>query len=59
MKTYYYEINGYIKGVTTANSKLGVRKYCKRLAKTFCSNAKIKSLKISRLKNNEPLYTEV
>ena len=59
MKTYYYEINGYIKGVTTANSKWDARRYCKDLAKTFCPNAKIKSIKIRRLRNNEPLATEV
>lgn len=58
MKTYYYEVNGYIKGVTTAKTKWGAKKYCKELAKRFCPNTKIKSIKISRIRRNEPLYSE-
>ena len=59
MKTYYYEVNGYIKGVTTAKTKWGAKKYCKGLAKMFCPNAKIKSVKVSRIRTSEPLYSEV
>lgn len=59
MKTYHYEVNGYIKGVTTAKTKWGAKKYCKKLAKMFCPNAKIKSVKVSRIQTNEPLYSEV
>ena len=59
MKTYYYEINGYIKGVTTAKTKWGAKRYCKDLARKFCPNARIKSIKVSRIPSNEPLYSEV
>lgn len=58
MKTYYYEVNGYIKGVTTAKNKWGAKRYCKGLAKMFCPNAKIRSVKVSRIQTNEPLYSE-
>ena len=58
MKTYYYEVNGYIKGVTTARTKWGAKKYCKGLAKMFCPNAKIKSVKVTRIQTDEPLYSE-
>ena len=59
MKTYYYEINGYIKGVTTAKTKWGAKRCCKGLAKMLCPNARIKSVKVSRIQTNEPLYSEV
>ena len=58
MKQYYYEINGYIKGVTTASTKWGAKRYCKSLAKMFCPNARIKSIKVSRIQTEEPLYIE-
>lgn len=58
MKTYYYEINGYIKGVTTAKSKWSAKRCCKELAKVFCPNAGIKSLKVTRIQTNEPLCAE-
>ena len=59
MKTYYYEINGYIKGVTEAKNRWEAKRYCKGLAKIFCPNARIKSIKVSRIQTNEPLYSEV
>lgn len=58
MKTYHYDVNGYIKGVTTAKTKWGAKKYCKGLLKMFCPNAKIKSIKVTRIKNCEPLVCE-
>lgn len=58
MKTYHYDINGYIKGVTTAKTKRGAKKYSKGLAKVFCPNIKIKSVKITRMKNCKPLVCE-
>ena len=57
MKTYYYEVNGYIKGVTEAKNRWDAKRYCKKLARVFCPNAKIKSIKVSRLKDYEPLAT--
>lgn len=58
MKTYHYDVNGYIKGVTTAKTKWGAKRYCKELAKTFCPNIKFKSVKVTRIKNCEPLVCE-
>lgn len=58
MKTYYYEVNGYIKGVTEAKNRWDAKRYCKKLARMFCPNAKIKSVKVSRLKEREPLAVE-
>ena len=58
MKSYYYEVNGYIKGVTEAKSKWEARRYCKKLAKMFCPNARIKSVKVSRIQTDKPLYSE-
>lgn len=57
MKTYYYEVNGCIKGVTEAKNRWDAKRYCKKLAKVFCPNAKIKSVKVLRLKECEPLAT--
>ena len=58
MKTYYYEVNGYIKGVTEAKSKWEAKRYCKGLARMFWPNARIKSVKVSRIQTDEPLYSE-
>jgi hypothetical protein len=58
MKAYYYEINGYFKGVTEAKHKWEAKRYSKRLAKRFFPNIKIKSVKVSRIQTNEPLYSE-
>lgn len=58
MKAYYYEVNGYIKGVAEAKSKWEAKRYCKKLAKVFCPNAKIQSIKITKIKNSEPLAME-
>ena len=58
MKSYYYEINGYIKGVTQARNKWDAKRHCKELAKTFCPNAKIKSIKIEKIRMDEPLVSE-
>ena len=58
MKTYCYEVNGYIKGVTEAKNKWEAKRYGKKLARMFCPNAKIKSIKVARIKNCEPLAVE-
>ena len=58
MKAYYYEVNGYIKGVTEAKNRWDAKRYCKKLARVFCPNAKIKSIKVTRVKNCEPLAVE-
>jgi hypothetical protein len=58
MKTYYYEVNKFIKGVTEAKNRRDAKRYCKRLTKMFCPNAKIKSVKITKIKNSEPLAVE-
>lgn len=58
MKAYYYEVNGYFKGITEAKSKWEAKKHCKELARIFCPNTKIKSIKITRVKNSEPLAVE-
>lgn len=58
MKTYRYDVNGYIKGVTTARTKWGAKKYCKELAKRFCPNIKFKSVKVTKIKNCKPLVCE-
>ena len=59
MKAYYYEVNGYIKGVTEAKNRWEAKRYCKKLARMFCPNMKIKSIKLTRLKNYEPLAVKV
>ena len=58
MKTYHYNVNGYIKGVTTAKTKYEAKRHCKELAKMFCPNIKFKSVKVKRIKNCEPLVCE-
>ena len=59
MKTYYYEVNGFIKGVTDAKNRWEAKRYCKNLAVSLCPNIKIKSVKITRIKKYEPLAVEV
>lgn len=58
MKQYYYEVNGYIKGVTTAKTRWEAKRYCKGLTKRFCPNMGIRSIRVLRIKTKEPLYTE-
>ena len=58
MKNYYYEINGYIKGVTEAKNIFDARRHCKKLASIFCPNTIIRTTKIQRIKNNKPLAIE-
>ena len=58
MKSYHYEINGYMKGCFVAKNRWDAKRYCKKLAKMFCPNMKIKSIKLTRLKNYEPLAVE-
>jgi hypothetical protein len=58
MKAYYYEVNGCIKGITEAKSRWEAKRYCKELVRMFCPNVKIKSLKITRIKDCEPLAVE-
>ena len=58
MKAYHYEVNGYIKGVTEVKNRWEAKRYCKKLARIFCPNAKIKSIKVVRIKNSEPLAVE-
>lgn len=59
MKAYYYEVNGFMKGITEAKSKWEAKRYCKNLTKMFCPNTKIKSVKLTRMKDYEPLAVEV
>lgn len=58
MKNYYYEINGFIKGVTEARNKIDARRHCRKLASIFCPNAEIRTIKTQRIKGNEPLAVE-
>ena len=57
MKSYHYEINGFMKGCFVAKNRWDAKRYCKQLAKRFCPNIKIKSIKLTRLKDYEPLAT--
>lgn len=59
MKTYYYEVNGFMKGVVEAKNKWEVRKYCKYLTSLLYPNVKIKSIKVTRIKKYEPLAVEI
>jgi hypothetical protein len=59
MKTYRYEVNGYINGFTVARNGWDAKRYCKKLTKRFCPNTKIKSIKVFKIKTNEPLAVEI
>jgi hypothetical protein len=58
MKAYYYEINEYIRGVTEARNRWDAKRHCKHLATIFCPNAKIRSLRVSKIRANKPLAVE-